>query len=157
MKIGCQLYTLRDYIQNYDDCEETFKFLNSIGIKDVQISAIGPIPAYKVAYLLQKYDLSVCVTHISFDRMINELDTVMAEHKLYKCDTIGIGMMPDRFRQDEKSVLEFIKDSSQIAHKLAENGFRFAYHNHSFEFFKLSDGKTIYDHLIDETWKFQRD
>ena len=151
LKLGCQLYTLRNFIQNYEDCEETFKYLNSIGIKDVQISAIGPIPAEKVAYLLQKYDLNVCVTHISFDRMLDDLDTVMAEHRLYNCDTIGIGMMPGRYRENEDSVFEFIRDSSEIAHKLAGNGFKFAYHNHSFEFYRMSDGKTIYDHLIDDT------
>ncbi len=151
IRIGCQLYTLRDYIKDYENCEETFRYLNSIGIRDVQISAIGPIPADKVAYLLQKYDLSVCVTHISFDRMLDELDTVMAEHKLYNCDTIGIGMMPDRYRESEEAVMKFIKDSSEVAHKLAQNGFKFAYHNHSFEFYRMSDGKTIYDHLIEDT------
>lgn len=151
IKLGCQLFTLRDYIQNYEDCENTFRYLNSIGIKDVQISAIGPIPADKVAYLLEKYDLHVCVTHISFDRMLNELDTVMAEHKLYNCDTIGIGMMPDRYRENEEAVMKFIDDSSQVAHKLAENGFRFAYHNHSFEFYRMSDGRSIYEHLIEDT------
>ena len=43
IKLGAQLYTLRDYIKTYEDCEETFKFLNSIGINVIQISGIGPI------------------------------------------------------------------------------------------------------------------
>ena len=151
IKLGCQLYTLRDYIKNYEDCEETFRFLNSIGINDIQISAIGPIPADKVAYLLQKYNMNVCVTHISFDRMMNELDTVMQEHKLYNCRNIGIGMMPDRYRENEESVMKFIEDSSNVAHRLAENGFRFAYHNHSIQFYRMSDGTTIQHHLIEDT------
>ena len=50
IKLGAQLYTLRDYIKTYEDCEETFKYLNSIGINVIQISGIGPIPADKVAY-----------------------------------------------------------------------------------------------------------
>ena len=137
IRLGCQLYTLRDYIQTYEDCEATFSYLNSIGINVIQISAIGPIPADKVAYLIDKYNMDVCVTHINFDRMLNEIDTVMNEHKLYHCDTIGIGSMPDRYRQDEQGIMKFIEDSSAVAHKLSENGFRFAYHNHSFEFFIL--------------------
>ena len=47
--------------------------------------------------------------------------------------------------------MKFLEDSSSVAHKLSENGFRFAYHNHSFEFFRLPNGKRIYDMLIDET------
>ncbi len=151
IKLGCQLYTLRDYIQNYEDCEKTFAYLNSIGINVIQISAIGPIPADKVAYLIEKYNMDVCVTHIGFDRMLDDLDTVMNEHSLYKCDTIGIGSMPDRYRQDEEGIRAFIKDSSDVAHKLSENGFKFAYHNHSFEFHRFPDGNRIYDMLLNET------
>ena len=54
IKLGAQLYTLRDYIKTYEDCEATFKYLNSIGINVIQISGIGPIPADKVAYLVEK-------------------------------------------------------------------------------------------------------
>lgn len=151
IKLGCQLYTLRDYIQNYEDCEATFKYLNDIGINNIQISAIGPIPAEKVAYLIEKYNMDVCVTHISFDMMLDETEKVMQEHKLYKCDTIGVGMMPDRYRKDEESVRKFIKDSSEVAHIFAENGLKFAYHNHSFEFYKLPCGKSVYDLMIEET------
>ena len=151
IKLGCQLYTLRDYIQTYDECEKTFAYLDSIGINTIQISAIGPIPADKVAYLIDKYNMDVCVTHISFDRILNDLDTVMKEHRMYHCDTIGTGYLPDSYARDDEGIMRFIKDSSDIAHKLSENGFRFAYHNHSFEFFTLPCGKRIYDMLINET------
>lgn len=40
IKLGAQLYTLRDYIQNYEDAEKTFAYLDSIGINTIQISAI---------------------------------------------------------------------------------------------------------------------
>ena len=44
IKLGAQLYTLRDFIKTYEDCEATFKYLDSIGINVIQISGIGPIP-----------------------------------------------------------------------------------------------------------------
>ena len=49
IKLGAQLYTLRDYIQNYEDAEKTFAYLDSLGINTIQISAIGPIAPEKVA------------------------------------------------------------------------------------------------------------
>ena len=67
IKLGAQLYTLRDYIQNYEDAEKTFAYLDSIGINTIQISAIGPIEPEKIAYLVDKYSMDVCVTHIDTD------------------------------------------------------------------------------------------
>ena len=60
IKLGAQLYTLRDYIKNYEDAEKTFAYLDSIGINTVQISGIGPIEPEKVAYLVDKYNMDVC-------------------------------------------------------------------------------------------------
>ena len=56
IKLGAQLYTLRDFIKTYEDCEATFKYLDSIGINVIQISGIGPIPAERVACLCEKYN-----------------------------------------------------------------------------------------------------
>ena len=112
IKLGAQLYTLRDYIKTYEDCEATFKYLNSIGIDVIQISGIGPIPADKVAYLVEKYNMDVCITHTSFDRMLTDLDSVMKEHKMMGCDTLGIGSMPDKFRGSVDGIKEFIKLTS---------------------------------------------
>ncbi|MBR3817789.1 MAG: TIM barrel protein [Clostridia bacterium] len=151
IKLGAQLYTLRDYIKTYEDCETTFKFLNDIGINVIQISGIGPIPADKVAYLTEKYNMDVCVTHTSFDRMLTDLDIVMKEHKMLGCDTLGIGGMPDRYNKDSDGIKDFIKITSEIGKKMHENGLQFAYHNHAFEFAKLDNGRRIFDMLIEET------
>lgn len=151
IKLGAQLYTLRDYIKTYEDCEETFRYLNSIGINVIQISGIGPIPAEKVAYLVEKYNMDVCVTHTSFDRMQTDLDTVLHEHKMIGCDTLGIGAMPDIYRKDADGIKEFIKITSEIGKKMHEKGFQFAYHNHAFEFAKLENGRRIFDMLIEDT------
>ena len=151
IKLGAQLYTLRDYIQTYDDFENTLKYLSDIGINVIQISGIGPIPAEKVAYLTEKYNMDVCVTHTSFDRMLSNLDTVMKEHKMLGCDTLGIGAMPDKYRKDSDSIKEFIKITSEIGKKMHDNGLQFAYHNHAFEFAKLDNGRRIFDMLIDDT------
>lgn len=151
IKLGAQLYTLRDFIQNYEDCEATLKYLNGIGINVIQISGIGPIPAERVAYLCEKYNMDVCVTHVPFDRMRNDLDTLMKEHKMLGCDTIGLGSMPEEFRKDAEALGEFIRITSEIGKRMHENGLQFAYHNHAFEFAKLDNGRRIYDMLIEET------
>ena len=56
IKIGVQLFTLRDYIKNYEDTDNTLAYLkNDIGVDVVQISAIGDFPAEQHAELVKKY------------------------------------------------------------------------------------------------------
>ena len=85
IKLGVQLFTLRDKCQNAEDFEETLKFLQSIGCNVIQISAIGPIDPVVVGELVKKYNMEVCVTHKPYDRMKNDLDALIKEHDLINC------------------------------------------------------------------------
>lgn len=149
-KIGIQLYTLRDYIQTYEDTEKTFSFVKGLGTNVIQISGIGPIEPEKVAKLVNDFQMDVCVTHKPFDRMLNDLDSLAEEHKMINCDTIGLGSMPGEYQKTEEGVREFIKLTNEIGKKLKAKGMHFAYHNHAFEFNEVG-GKKIMDWLIEET------
>ena len=88
IKLGVQLFTLRDKCKNAEDFETTLKFLDSIGCHVIQISAIGDIHPEKVAELVDKYKMDVCVTHKPYDRMKNDLEALVHEHDLIHCDNI---------------------------------------------------------------------
>ncbi len=150
IKLGAQLYTLRDYIKTYEDTEKTFAYLNSIGINTIQISGIGPIEPEKVAYLVDKYNMDVCITHTSFERMLNETEQVVREHEMLHCDTLGVGCMPKEYIGSIEGAREFIKVTGELSKKLRDLGMKFAYHNHAFEFRRF-DGVRPIDLLIDET------
>ncbi len=150
-KIGIQLYTLRDYIKTYEDTEKTFAFVKSLGTNVIQISGIGPIEPEKVAFLVDKYGMDVCVTHKGFDRMQNDLDNLIEEHKMMHCDCLGIGGMPKDARGSAEALRAFIKEANEIGRKMKEKGVRFAYHNHAFEFEKIDGDKSIMDILLEET------
>ena len=59
--------------------------------------------------------------------------------------------MPDKLRGSVDGIKEFIKLTSEIGKRMHENGLQFAYHNHSFEFAKLENGRRIFDMLIEDT------
>lgn len=152
IKIGVQLYTLRDHIQNYEDTDKTLSYLkNDLGVDVVQISAIGDFPAQQQAELVKKYDLDVCVTHKPWQRIINDLDNLIDEHIMLGCDQIGLGCMPGEYIKDLASVREFVRLANEAGKKMKEKGLTFAYHNHALEFARLEDGRTIMDVLIEET------
>ena len=65
--MAIQLFTLRDHIQTAEDFDRTLQRLQNMGVRDVQISAIGDIPAEVQGEILRKHEMRVCVTHKSFD------------------------------------------------------------------------------------------
>ncbi len=149
--LGIQLYTLRDFCQNGKDFDETLQFLSSLGVKDVQISAIGPIPAEEQKTILEKNDIKVCVTHKPFDRFCDDTDALIEEHKIIDCYALGLGGAPSDARDSVADVDAFIEKVNKFSAKLKENGMTFNYHNHDFEFKTLENGQTMIDYLIENT------
>ena len=137
--MGIQLYTLRDHIQTAADFDSTLARLAALGVRDVQISAIGEIPAEEQKAILEKHGMKVCVTHKGFDRMQNDLAGLIAEHKTIGCDALGLGSCPGEYRNSAEAARGFLAETAKIADTLAAAGMTFHYHNHDFEFQKLPD------------------
>lgn len=150
IKLGVQLFSLRDRCQDAEGFETTLKFLDSIGCNVIQISAVGPILPEVVGELVDKYKMDVCVTHKPYDRMKNDLDALINEHNLMHCDNIGIGCMDEKIRCSAEGVDGFIHQCNVIGAKMKKAGKQLCYHNHSFEF-GMVDGKRMFERLIDET------
>lgn len=149
--MGIQLYTLRDYIQTAQDFDATLARLERLGVTDVQISAIGNIPAETQKEILEKHGIKVCVTHKPFERMTDDLPALIEEHKIIGCDAIGLGAAPHQARESRAGALEFIRRATVIGETLKKHGMTFHYHNHDFEFLPLPEGGTLMDLLLEET------
>jgi len=149
MKIGAQLYTVREHTQTAKDFAATIKKIADIGYKYVQISAIGPIPAQDVADICKSSDIKIAITHTNPTRIKDETEAVIAEHRIMGADYIGIGMMPGDYQRDTEGVRRFIADFTKAAEKIRSSGMTLMYHNHDFEFEKY-DGKLMIDYLVDE-------
>jgi sugar phosphate isomerase/epimerase len=153
MKIAAQLYTLREFLKTPEDMAATLKKVKEIGYNAVQVSGIGPIDTETVKKLADEAELFICATHIPFSDMVNDLDAVIAKHKLWECPYVGIGGLPTEYRQDPEGYRTFAKAASEIARKLKDAGLQFIYHNHAFEFTKFEgrSDKSGMDILFEET------
>lgn len=152
MTLGAQLYTVREFTKTPEGIEKTLRRIREMGFRTIQISAFGPMDPQKLAELVTDLDLYVCVTHSPFDRMKNDLPALIREHRMLKCDTIGLGSMPGEYRSSgEEGFRQFLLDIAPIAHEIREEGLQFAYHNHNFEFARFG-GHTGMDLLFDETY-----
>lgn len=150
--MAIQLYTLRDFIKTAEDFDATLARLSAMGVRDVQISGIGDIPAETQRDILQKHGISVCVTHKSFEWMLSAPQEVIEHHRTIGCNAIGIGSAPQESRAHANAVRAFIEKAQQVGAIFRENGMEFHYHNHSFEFHRLDDNiSCMMDLLLRET------
>ena len=92
--MAIQLYTLRDYIQTAADFDSTLARLAAMGVKDVQISGIGDIPAETQKEILEKHGMRVCVTHKSFEWMKTSRNLAWEKLRVggHVCATGGLGL-----------------------------------------------------------------
>ncbi len=84
MKIAAQLYSVHQHLGTKEDMKMTFKRVKEMGYDYIQLSGAGYIDDEKadyVAELLNTYDLTLCVTHMSYDQLDQELDNLIKYHK----------------------------------------------------------------------------
>lgn len=162
MKLGAQLYTLRDHIQTAEDMKETFLKVKAMGYEVVQLSAYGDIPGEKIHEICEETGTTVTCTHARpAEAFFNgSIDEVIRAHKAFGCPVIGMGSMPKEYREDWHGVEDYLAKLAEPVKKIEAAGLSFAYHNHAFEFeIKFPDGRSAYDVMIERcpTWNFIMD
>ena len=131
--LAAQLYTVRQHTQTSKDFAQAMKRIRAIGYQAVQLSAVGPIPPDEIRRILDGEGLVACATHVAYERLRNETDALIEEHRTLGCPYPAIGALPKAYRTAEGYGL-FARECSAVAARLAEAGLTFAYHNHNFEF-----------------------
>ncbi|BBH24661.1 sugar phosphate isomerase [Paenibacillus baekrokdamisoli] len=149
-QIAAQLYTLRDFAHTAEELDAALKKVRAIGYDAVQVSGIGPIPYAEVKEICGAHQLKICATHISFDRLVNELDSVIEQHLAWNCRYVGLGGLPVEYRTGKAGYTAMGKLLTEIGSKLTEAGLQLIYHNHKFEFEKF-EGKTGMDWLLESS------
>ncbi len=152
--LGIQLFTLRDYCANPAGFDSTLGFIRSFDCNLVQISGVGreePISAESQKASLEKNGIEACLTHTPWQRIIEDTDAVIEEHKLIGCRCVGLGCPSEEYRGTVENLDKFISELEPALKKLKANGMVFNYHNHDFELKELDNGKIHLDYLIENT------
>lgn len=152
MKIGAQLYTVRDYTKTPRDIEETLRKIRALGFEAIQISGFGPCDPDLLAGWIKELGLEVCGSHVPWSAVSEPeaLKRTIAEQKKFGAREFGLGSRPgDVFPNSYEGYTRFIKGVNEICKRVMDEGLTFGYHNHDFEFQKW-DGVRAFDRLIDE-------
>lgn len=159
MKLGAQLYSVRDHLTNPEDMSELFLKMKEIGYQNVQLSGHKVTDAETIRKISKETGMEIVITHTDPNRILNDTDAVIAEHKLFGCPVVGIGSMPKEYRTPEGVEL-FVKTFTPAVEKIEAAGLKIAYHNHAFELTSAYDEtRNLFDYLIENcpTWQFTAD
>lgn len=144
MILGAQLYTLRAFTKNLEEFEETLKKVAEIGYTSIHLSGVSCeyTPEW-IAEKCKKYGLTIALTHVPFERIVNETEAVIREHEIMDCKYVGLGCFPNFYEMSEEDMMGYLAQLRPALEKLKAAGLGFMYHNHHVEF-----GKREKDHPI---------
>ena len=147
MEIGAQLYTLKTYCQNEKDLARSLEKVAGMGYSCVQLSAIGPIAPERIKTICDDNGLKIVLTHTPEAEVHGRPEETIEKHRLFGCKYIGIGSLPERYRNPD-FLPYFAEDFLPAAEKFRAAGMKLMYHNHCFEYERLPGGDTMMDRLL---------
>ena len=147
MRIGAQLYTVRDYCRNLNDFSTTLKRIADIGYRFVQVSGTCDFDPKWLKDRLDENGLECVLTHTPADRLLSDPKKVAADHDVYGCKYVGLGWNAfDLAHDPQDNPNTFYEKYIGVARALKEHGKYFMYHNHDQEFQKYN-GRLILETL----------
>lgn len=150
--IGVQLYSVRDRMEK--DFTGTLERVAQIGFREVEFAGYFNHSPQDVRALLDRLGLKAPSSHIGLDVMQKDLAGTLQAAKTIGHEYITVPALMDPLMGKaipadywQRTSAEF----NRIARVAKDAGIGFAYHNHSFEFERLADGRTGFDVLLAET------
>lgn len=148
MKIGVQMYSVKEHCQSLDALSETLKKIADIGYATVQISGTCDFEADWMATELKKNGLSCVLTHTKAEKLMADPALVAREHLTFGCPNVGLGAMPNFKQIDEDVYNTFVSTFRPVAEQLRANGCKMYYHHHHYEFAKSENGQRYIDRIL---------
>ncbi len=138
MKIGAQLFTVRDFCKTTEELENTLKRIAEIGYEYVQVSGVCEYDPAWLKGVLDENGLTCVLTHIPLDKLKDDPAKVAADHDVLECRCVGLGSYPF---YNGKTPSDFTEELYDVSAALKQNGKYFMFHNHAVEFTKDDSGE----------------
>ena len=150
-QIALQLYTVRSRTQ--EDFLGTLKAVAEMGYPAVEFAGFGGHPAVELRRALDEYGLRAMAAHVPFDQFASRLHEVCAELRTLGVEYAVVPFLGEDRRGDVDQARWLAETFNEWGDRCKDEGVRFGYHNHAFEFDTLPGEQptTMYDILLAET------
>ena len=149
--IGAQLFTVREYCKTPEDLEKTLERVAKMGYRAVQLSGVCDCDPVWLKGVLDRLGLVAPVSHVSFEKLYERTDAVIAAHAALNAPYIGIGAAPHIFNKEKdlaNSFADFFDKVPAVIAKIKNADFQFFYHHHDAEFARSANGITYIEELM---------
>ena len=146
--IGIQLYTVRDLMA--ENLPLTIQRIADIGYKEVEFAGYFGKTAKEIKTILSDNGLKSPSTHIEMDAIYNNPNKAIETALEVGHEYIVMAWLSESERQNIDQYREYVDIYNLFGEKCNQNGLKFAYHNHDFEF-NILDGEVPMDLLLDKT------
>ena len=148
-EIAVTLYNLREYCKDEAGLAKTLEFLRKIGYRSIQISAV-PLEAEVIRRQLDANGMICCATHESADMILKDTEKLAEKLAILGCDYTALGSAPSLYVSHE-GMKHLGEEMSKAGKILSKYGVKLGYHNHSFEFNRCGQDKTLLQALFDNS------
>ena len=138
-----QLYTLRDLDE---PLTETLSRVSETTYEGVEFAGLHDQSPEALATALEDGGLEPVGAHVGLDVLESEYETVVSEYGTLGCSRIVVPSYGRDGFGSTSAIAETANHLSELADRLADDGFQLSYHNHAYEF-EASEGDfaTAYD------------
>ena len=148
-QLGLQMYSVHEFLEK-NGYEKTFEKVSEMGYTLIEFYGdFISTPKEEMKALLEKYGLQAVSAHIG-DELYGNEQKYMDYLSYLGAKTIICPWADMNNEEEFNTAIERLNKTAKI---LADGGFRFGYHNHSFEFKTEFNGKIIWDTLFTKTDK----
>ncbi len=143
--LGLQMYTLR-FVKG--SLADKLALVQKLGLKEIE-GGVGGSPAEARA-LFERYGLKCTSIGASYEQVQKDIDKIIANAKGVGASYVMVAWIPHNGDFTEEGVHRAAADFNAWGKKFKENGIKFCYHTHGYEFRRSGDG-TLFDLLMKET------
>ena len=146
---GLQLYSLRDQFKQ-QGVAPVLDQVRAWGFKYVEVAGTYGMTTAEFKAELDKRGLVPIGSHYPYDRLRDDIGGVIRDAKELGLIYVGCAWIGHKSPFDEKQCRVAAEVFNNAGKALAEQGMKFYYHNHGYEFYPHGDG-TLFDLLMAET------
>lgn len=149
--IALQMYTMRDFMKDRGQLEDTLRRVSEIGYKTVQITRPAWIGAEELKAMMDACGIRADSVLAHSMHMEEEYDAVLREAEIYGTDVVRLDGIPKELAQDPGGFRAYARILEEGGRRFRAAGLSMYYHFHAFEWTSFGDAGRGIDLLLNGT------
>lgn len=146
IKLGYQIYSAREEAEK--DLAAVCAKLKEFGYDGVEFAGFYGYTAEQINDILKANGLAAVSSHVPYVSIVEDMAGTIAFHKAIGCKFIAVPYLDEQTRPGAPGFAAAIRNIAKFGAMCKAEGIQLLYHNHDFEFIKLS-GQYGLDFLYD--------